>query len=235
MLSTVSAPLTWLASFDSCYRHATSEDLCIPSPLDAKADIVSCVADFVDDEDHVFFAGVSTLFKKAWGQRPRLTRAVNDRTTVTQLAWAFLGGLQKRAEVCEALGALGKVELLDCARLNRCSWGRSTCIAAAANGHLRALQFVRAYGCSWSESVCCAAAKGGHMEVLQWARANGCYWDGWTTQMAAGSGHMEILKWAHEVRVCEGGSGGVSSGGGTADRGEDFCLESFACVKLFWT
>ncbi|CAM9945760.1 unnamed protein product, partial [Hapterophycus canaliculatus] len=168
------------------------------NPFDTKVDIVSCLADYVQDEDHLFFASVSTLWNEAWGQRPRVTQAITNHTTVTQLSWSFACGLPLRAEVCQAVAGLGRVDLLECARLHRCTWGRSTCIAAAANGHLGALQYARAYGCSWSETVCCVAAKGGHLDVLKWARANGCYWNAWTSQMAAGNGHMEILQWAHE-------------------------------------
>lgn len=170
----------------------------VDNPLDANVDIVRCLADFVHDEQHLFFAGVSTLWREAWGRRPTSTRAITEHVTPSQLSWSFSCGLRKRAEVCEAIAGFGKLEVLKRARELKCPWGRSTCIAAATNGHLEVLMHARTSGCAWSKMVCSQAARGGHFEMLKWARSYGCYWNSWTCQMAAGAGHMEILQWAHE-------------------------------------
>ncbi|CAM9686416.1 unnamed protein product, partial [Scytosiphon promiscuus] len=78
---------------ESARRRGEGNQVFENNPLDTKVDIVACLAEFVDDEDHLFFTGVSSLWKEAWGQRPRITRAIADHTTVSQLACSFASGL----------------------------------------------------------------------------------------------------------------------------------------------
>ena len=47
-------------------------------------------------------------------------------------------------------------------------------LAAATNGKLEVLQWARANGCSWDASTGYSAARNGHLEVLQWAQAHEC-------------------------------------------------------------
>ena len=119
-------------------------------------DVVAHLSDFVNDEQHLFFAPVSFAWNKAWARRPKTTGAVMANTTVTQLVQTFRALLWAYA--------------------NGCPFNMETCHMAAGGGHLPLLQWLRANGCLWDETTCYEAAGGGHLGVLQWARTNGCLW-----------------------------------------------------------
>eukprot|EP00752_Nemacystus_decipiens_P005861 g5295.t1 len=102
-----------------------------------QSDIIDCLVHFVDDEQHLFFAGVSRGWRSAWGERPPYTRAVTVHTTLPQLRQCFECGQPLEANVCRAIAALGKLTLLQCARASGCPWDADTCSQAAKNGHLK--------------------------------------------------------------------------------------------------
>eukprot|EP00752_Nemacystus_decipiens_P015086 g13440.t1 len=62
-------------------------------------DIVNWLIHFVDDEQHLFFAGVSRAWRGAWGERPLHTRAVTAHTTVRQLKQCFECGQPLEAKL----------------------------------------------------------------------------------------------------------------------------------------
>lgn len=142
------------------------------NPLSTGADITSYLAEFVDDEQYLFFAMVSREWRVAWGQRrPKVTRAVTSDTTLPQLLYSFECGLGKSSTVCDAAAAIGRLDLLQCARSFGCPWG-SVCSKAAAGGHLNILKFARANGCPINWTTYRAARRKGHANILSWARTN---------------------------------------------------------------
>lgn len=171
----------------------------VENPLQTKTDIISHVAEFVQDNQYLFFASVSKDWRSRWGQRPKVTRAVSADTSVVQLRYSFDCGLQRSQRVSEAAARLGKMDLLLSARARDCGCDETTCAAAAAAGGLRILEFLRAKGCPWGDMTYFHAAERGHLDVLKYALANRCpmrkdnmFLVGAT---AAGDGHLAILHW----------------------------------------
>lgn len=142
------------------------------NPLSAGVDVTSYMAEFVDDDQYLWFALVSRGWRVAWGQRrPKTTRAITADATATRLLYSFECGLGRTAAVCDAAAAIGRLDLLRCARRLGCPWG-SVCSKAAAGGHLNILKFARANGCPINWTTYQAARRKGHVNILEWARAN---------------------------------------------------------------
>lgn len=79
-------------------------------PLVTNMDILCTLADMVNDEEYLFFALVSTGWRKAWAaDRPRTTRTVSAHCTVSQLKYSFACGLRRTVGVCNAVARLGRV------------------------------------------------------------------------------------------------------------------------------
>lgn len=80
-------------------------------------DVISCLADFVDDNQYLFFASVCKNWRSAWQQqRPKITKAVTRHASMSQLIFAFVHGLSLSSRVCAQAAGLGKLDLLECAR-----------------------------------------------------------------------------------------------------------------------
>ena len=133
---------------------------------------------------HVFFAGVSKVWRSAWGDLPKTTQAITAETSVSQLLWSFDGGLEKNPTVCEHIAEHCGLDVLQCAYSNGCALPEIACFKAAARGKLDMIQWAVHEDCRWDIVVCKAAAAGGNLRVLKWARANGCLWDGTTCSEA---------------------------------------------------
>lgn len=182
-----------------------------------KADLISGVAEFVDDTEFFFFASVSRGWRSSWGDRPTITKAVTASTSESQLSCCFECGLGQTAAVCFAAASVGSIDLLRLARSHGCPWKEDSdrpprkyvpafyppaeggpCAGAALAGHLGVIQWLRDNGCpAWQHPATCAnAALGGHLNILKWLRANGGRWDAATSSSAAAGGHLDILKWA---------------------------------------
>ncbi|CAN0445864.1 unnamed protein product, partial [Hapterophycus canaliculatus] len=97
--------------------------------------------------------------------------------------------------------ALGRLDLLRCARDNGCHMDEGTCRSAALKGHLEVDRSAPRGGQLSNDSL-----KGrsppppppyspfhGHAQVLQWARANGAPWNSETCTDAVRGGHLHIL------------------------------------------
>ncbi|CAN0268981.1 unnamed protein product [Scytosiphon promiscuus] len=165
----------------------------------ADLDTARYVAEFVEDNQFLFFASVSTVWRRAWPEdRPAATEAVTATTSVPQLSLSFDSGLGLTPDICRTAAKLGRLDLLECAREAGCPWDAKTCSEAAAGGHLEVLQFARRNGCPWDEWTCAKAAWGEHLSVFQWARANGCPWDEWTFWGAGEDSNSEVLRWARQ-------------------------------------
>ena len=130
---------------------------------------------FARKEGYLFFAGVSSHWKAAWGV---------DTPKHTSLS-----------------AAVHSAARLTCARHGGCPWDEMICMLAASGGHLEALQYARAQGCPWDEKVSAAAAVGGKLDVLQWCRAQGCPWDSEVCAAAALGGNLEILMWCRSGKL----------------------------------
>ena len=163
-------------------------------PLVSK-DVILNLAGFVDDEQYLFFASVSTAWKEAWGLRPKVTRAVTPYTTVPQLVQSFRGGLEQGEAVCEAATSLGRLDLLQCARSFGCPWPDAVYSIAAKGGHVDIMTWARANGCPFEKDTCHVAAGAGHLMALQWAHANRCPANEDTCYRAAVGGHMKLIWW----------------------------------------
>lgn len=147
---------------------AQSEDsgFATDNPLVGSNDVVSYLAQFVNDQQYLFFASVCRCWRDAWGRnRPKLTQAVTSDTSASQLSFSIRCGLGREPGLCAAIAILGRLDLLRWARSEGCRWNWLTCYNAAEGGHLGVLQWARA--CFWNSTTCCGAAERGHLEVLQ--------------------------------------------------------------------
>lgn len=71
------------------YEATETDSSGVGFPLDANLDLMSLLAEILSDQ-HVFFAGVSTTWRNAWGDLPKYTRAITPDTSVSQLQWSFV-------------------------------------------------------------------------------------------------------------------------------------------------
>lgn len=59
------------------------------NPLRRNMDMINALADFVHNEDFIFFAGVCRSWRRSWGHRPTFTRVVTAHTSTSQLLLSF--------------------------------------------------------------------------------------------------------------------------------------------------
>ncbi|CBJ32178.1 conserved unknown protein [Ectocarpus siliculosus] len=168
------------------------------NPLTSNKTVVNHLMEYVDHNQYLFFATVCRGWSRAWGERPAVTRAATNGTSVSQLSFSFHCGLRRTKGICETAAKLGRLDLLQCAVLNGCPIGKMVCAEAALRGHLGIIWWARTYGSEWDESTCSAAASGRHLKILQYCREHGCPWDAGTTASAARCGSLGVLKWARE-------------------------------------
>lgn len=136
-----------------------------PNLLADQLDVLRHVVDFARGDGYIYVAGVSKLWRDAWGDLPPETNVSAAVQSSTCVEWAKAAG---------------------------CPWGPLLCSRAAAGGHFDALRWARGAGCEWDARTCFSAAFGGYLEMLQWCRANGCPWDSSTCADAAEGGHLEV-------------------------------------------
>ncbi|CAM9351245.1 unnamed protein product, partial [Ectocarpus fasciculatus] len=152
------------------------------------------VAQFIPDNQFLFFAPVAKGWRAAW-QRPTVTAHVTPNTSMSQLQYSFGCGLPRNvARICAALARLGKLDLLACAFGEGCPMSANVCTSAALGGHLNVLQWARRVGCPWDASTTASAARGGHLKTLQWCLRQGCPSDATLCDAAAAAGHLSILR-----------------------------------------
>lgn len=60
-----------------------------------KVDVLSCLVEFVASKQFLFFAPLSSSWKVAWGQRPKMTSFVKPDSSVSQLRESFECGLSR--------------------------------------------------------------------------------------------------------------------------------------------
>lgn len=165
------------------------------NPLTANGDIIAHMAEFVDDQDFLFFALVCKRWKKVWGQRPTNTMALTPATSVSQLSYSFECGLGRTTALCTTAIEIGRLDLLRCAKANNCPWQGNMCDLAAEAGDLELLQWARTRNYPWGPQTCAALASGGHLKALRWCRENGCPWDKNTLEEAEYD-HDDVVEWA---------------------------------------
>ena len=166
-----------------------------------KADIASCLSEFVPDNNFVHYALVSHGWRGSWGKgRPKTTRAITQYTTPLQLCESFSLGLLPTARVCNAAAVIGSLHLLDMACFHGCPLDVSSFMAAALGGHLDVLRWLN-YNAEISRGnayVCGFAAKSGSLACLKFLRSEGFAWDITTVAFAAKGGFDDVLRWALE-------------------------------------
>ncbi|CAM9904922.1 unnamed protein product, partial [Ectocarpus fasciculatus] len=168
------------------------------NPLASNKTVLNHLMGFADHTQYLFFATVCRGWSRTWGERPAVTRAVSNGTSVSQLSYSFGCGLPRTKGICETATRLGRLDLLQCAVLNDCPFGTMVCAEAALRGHLGIIWWARTYGSEWDENTCSAAASGRHLKILQYCREHGCPWDSGTAASAARCGSLSVLKWAKE-------------------------------------
>lgn len=170
------------------------------NPLD-KADIASCLSEFVPDNNFVHYALVSRGWRGSWGKgRTKTTRAITPTTTPLQLCESFSLGLLPTVRVCNAAAKIGSLHLLDMSCFHGCPLDVSTFMAAALGGHLDVLRWLN-YNVEISREnakVCGFAARGGSLACLKFLRSEGFAWDIRTVASAAKRGLDDVLRWALE-------------------------------------
>ena len=170
------------------------------NPLD-KADIASCLSEYVPDADHIWFVLVSRGWRGSWENgRPKNTRAITPFTTPLQLCESFSMGLFPTVKVCNAAARIGLLGVLDMAWFYGCPLDASTMMEAALGAHLDVLRWLN-YNAGISRAnalVCAFAAKGGSLTCLKFLRSVGFAWDITTVASAARGGFDEVLRWALE-------------------------------------
>eukprot|EP00903_Cladosiphon_okamuranus_P021167 g19443.t1 len=172
------------------------------SPTMTNSDILRLLAEYIPDNQFLFFAPVSRPFREAWASRPTTTSWITADSSASQLRWSFECGLPRDTDhLCSAIARLGgSVDLLEFAREAGCPWvPEDVCSLAAKGGHLELLSWLHQNSCPWDEFTCSSASAGGHLEVLMWARERGCPWDTQTCSAAAGQGELDILRWARQT------------------------------------
>lgn len=167
--------------------------------LQTNTDIVSHLAEFVEGDQFLFFALVCKSWWSRWGQRPKVTRAISADASVSQLQYSFNCGLARSHLVSDAAAWVGRLDLLQKARLRGCPCDETTCAAAAAAGSVSILEFLRDDGCPWFAMTCIRAAEHGHLGVIKYAIANGCSLTEedkfHVAARAAEGGHLTLLQW----------------------------------------
>lgn len=107
------------------------------NPVADHADVIGHILAYAWDKSYLFVAGISKEWRDAWGNRPKVTLAVQSPSC---LAWARRCGH---------------------------SWDLHTCAAAARGGYMETLKYARVKRCGWNERTCEEAARVGHMEMLR--------------------------------------------------------------------
>lgn len=202
----------FVARFCSCYlagrESSSSKDSpssrginssTMEHPALSNADILHNLLGFVDANQYIFFAPVSTTWRAAWGlqQRQTVTRFANPHTSLSQLRQSFKhDGLPRSSKVCAAIAGLGNISLIKYALQEGCEWTWQASRQASRAGHLHVLQWAQKHRLPWNTHVCEGSAEGGHLDLLKWARSNGCAWGSTTTCVAAREGHLHVLRWA---------------------------------------
>lgn len=155
------------------YFHAAPTGGNMDNPLLEGGDITSYLAEFVDDNQYLYFALVCRGWRTAWGRRrPAVTKALTTHSTGPQLLYSFECGLGRSAAVCDTAARLGRLDLLQIARARGCPFGLKTSANAAEEGHLAILKYLRRHGCPWNWTTYQAAARGGHRNILEWMCVN---------------------------------------------------------------
>lgn len=158
-------------------------------------DILLYVKEF-SNEDYLWWATVSTSWNCAYGNRPKITRAITAETSMQQLFLSFELGLPKTKNICTNCAISGYLTCLQFCRELGCPWDSETCAMASSEGHLELLKWARTNGCEWRSDTCHMVASEGHLEVLKWARKNDCPWTSYTLELAAYNEKIEFLEWA---------------------------------------
>ena len=129
-------------------------------PLIGKVDVISHISAFTANDQFLFFASVSTDWRRAWGKPSTTTRAVTAGTSLSMLEHCFECGLGDNSAVCEGAARLGRLDLLQCARAHLCPFGETCNIAyeRAKRVLLREERYL-AYN-----------------SLFRWARDRGCAW-----------------------------------------------------------
>mmetsp|Transcript_7552 Transcript_7552/g.21460 ORF Transcript_7552/g.21460 Transcript_7552/m.21460 type:complete len:220 (+) Transcript_7552:298-957(+) len=167
------------------------------------------VAEFLDQDDVIFFALASRCFyqvvKRAGREMQTRERAV--AMSVGRAEWSLRRfGVAMQVKICLLAAAAGSLEVLRWARESGYPWFSRTCEMAAKRGHLDCLRFARENGCPWDNSTCWAAAGAGHLDCLQYAVENGCPWDDWTLHFAKSRGHTAMVEWLQASGRAKGSS-----------------------------
>lgn len=194
------------------------------NPLAYDRDVLQGVMSFVGCADYLSAANVSTLWRDAWGKRPKMTSTMWAVESCSRLNWARDCDLNVWDDPCSHAAATGRLDVLQYAiSLGFFREGMPVCEEAARGGHLEVLKWCRANGYPWGLSGL-RAAGGGHLEVLRWCATNGCPMDikerkfprprsrglmlvggqyQWSqgframeiVSAAAQGGHLEVLRW----------------------------------------
>lgn len=177
-------------------------------------DLVRHIIYFLGRDTYLFVAGVSKLWRFAWGDSwPKMTHINMAVQSAACLEWAW-------SSTSYGTHTASMVTLI--------------CTRAAGGGHLESLQYAREErNCHWDQSTCAAAARGGHLAALQWCRAKGCPWDELTSYWAARKGQLDILRWCYtsgcplSELACEA----AAEGGHLEVGGLDEARENMSCVS----
>lgn len=196
-------------------RHSSS----IQDSTLANSDIVGHLMEFVPRKHFLFFAPVSTTWQEAWGQqppRPTVTSVASPESSVSQIQESFECDPHRDGpNLCAAIAEFGKLDLLQFARENGCSWIQETSISAARAGHVHIIKWAMLHGCPCVRDTVDAAARGGHLDVLRWLRMNDYACDDWVMKVAAYRGHLHVLRWLQENKcpLIEGTTHAAAVGG----------------------
>lgn len=178
-------------------------------------DILRIIKDFIGDKDYIGVAPLSLLWKEAWGDRPRKSRAIGQETTPTRLLLAFETSIPKTGKLTVNAVRTGNLEILRICRENTCPWDAWTFSAAAKAGNMEIIRYLKDNGCPWNEWACSQAARWGNMDILKFLIDNGCPWDEWMCFDAARGGHVDILKYleTQDIEFDEHTMAGAARGG----------------------
>lgn len=141
-------------------------------------DVLSHISQFVD-EQYIPFASISRSWKHAWGDKPKLSRAIEVGMPVKQLSLALDYGLSKTRYVVSICARMGRIDLLECCKENGFDSYTFFDLASIASslGDMNLLKWTINNIDSYFNNIYENCALKGNLEMMKWARKKNIPWN----------------------------------------------------------
>lgn len=156
---------------------------------------------YVGDDNFIFSALVSKIFRTAWdvvyGVESRSTQVMNANITEERLRVALIQGYPKD-NVCDVVAEKNEISLMGIARESGCPWSQRTFVLAMRTCSLSFAETMHAWKCPWNEEAFAVAAGRGDFGLIHFLFVEGCPMSALITASAAENRRWLMLK--HLVR-----------------------------------